>query len=80
METPQQLRSAARERDDITIAHREYEEGTVIVIDFGPDVDASVDVVGETAIVVTDDLQFEFNVPTEATDITANDGMIEIKE
>ncbi|RBI58459.1 hypothetical protein DMJ13_26945 [halophilic archaeon] len=80
MEVPYQLQSAADEQDDITITRREYEEESVITVDFGPDVEASLDIVGETAIVVAGDRQFEFDRPTEATDITTNDGMLIITE
>ncbi|RDI72304.1 hypothetical protein [Halopelagius longus] len=80
MEAPRQLRSAANEREDITIAHRDYEGESVVAIDFGPGVEATVDIVGETAIVVAGENQFEFDVPPEATEITTNDGILLIKE
>ncbi|WP_433633945.1 hypothetical protein [Halomicrococcus sp. NG-SE-24] len=48
--------------------------------DFGPDVEASLDIVGEPAIVVAEDRQFEFERPTEATDITTNDSMLVVRE
>jgi fructose-specific component phosphotransferase system IIB-like protein len=80
METPHQLRSAASQREDVTITHREYDDENVIVIDFGPSVEADLDIVGETAIVVAGDQQYEFDVPTEASEITTNDGMLLIKE
>ena len=60
MEAPRELRSAADEDEGITIARREYEGENVIVVDFGPDVDATVDVVDGTAIVVAGNRQFEF--------------------
>jgi hypothetical protein len=81
MEAPRQLRSAADQQNDITIARREYEgEENVIVVDFGPGVEASLDVVGDTAIVVAGDRQFEFGVPPEASDISVNDRMLIIEE
>lgn len=80
METPHQLRSAANEQDDVTITRREYEEENVITVDFGPGVEASVDVVGDTAIVVAGDRQFEFEIPEGATEVTTNDGMLIITE
>lgn len=78
MEAPRQLRTAA-DGEDITITRREYEEENVIAVDFGPGVDASLDVVGETAIVVAGDRQFEFEIPPEATEITTNDGVLVIR-
>ncbi|MHB9287384.1 hypothetical protein ACKVMT_10145 [Halobacteriales archaeon Cl-PHB] len=79
MEAPHQLRTAAADHDDVTIARRQYEDGEEVVIDFGPAVDAEVDVVGGTAIVVAGDDQYEFDVPEEATEITTNDGMLTIR-
>lgn len=76
VQTPQQLRAVAREHDDITIAHRAYDDGNVIAIDFGPAVEMTVDIIGETAIVLLDDQQVEFDVPPEATDITATNGIL----
>ncbi len=79
MEAPRQLRTAADEQEDITIARRQYDDEEEIVFDFGPAIDAEVDVVGDTAIVVAGDDQFEFDVPEEATDITTNDGILTIR-
>jgi len=64
----------------MTIDHRAYEDGSVIVIDFGPDIEVSVDIVGETAIVIAGDQQYEFEMPAEASDIIANDGVLLIEE
>ena len=80
MEAPPPLQSAADEDGDITITRREYENENVITVDFGPGVEATVDVVGDTAIVVAGDRQFEFEIPPEATDVTTNDGMLIITE
>lgn len=81
MRAPHELRSAANERDDVVITRREYDdEPNVIAIDFGPDVDASLDVLGDTAIVVAGEMQFEFEVPADASDLTVNDGMLTITE
>lgn len=80
MEAPQQLQSAADERDDITITRRDYEDEDIVAVDFGQGVEASLDVVDETAIVVANDRQFEFEIPPEATDVEANDGILVIRE
>ncbi|NEU56293.1 hypothetical protein [Halorussus sp. MSC15.2] len=80
MDAPAPLQSAADEQDDITIARREYEDENVITVDFGRDVEAHLDIVGNTAIVVAGDRQFEFEIPDEATDVTTNDGMLVITE
>lgn len=79
MDAPSGLREAADDRDDISIARREYDDATVVAVDFGQGVRARLDVVGDTAIVVANDRQFEFEVPDEATDVTANDGVLAIR-
>ena len=79
MQTPRQLRSVADEQEDVTITHREHEGETEITVDFGPGVEASIDTVGDTAIVVAGDRQLEFEVPEGATEVTTNDGMLIIR-
>jgi hypothetical protein len=79
MDAPRRLRSAADQRDEIALTRREYEgEENVVVVDFGPHVEASLDVVGDAAIVVADDRQFEFEVPPEASDVSVNNGLLSI--
>lgn len=80
MQTPHQLRTAAADQDrDISITRREQDGKEVIVIDFGRGADAKLDIVGETAIVVAGDEQYEFEVPAEASEVTTNDGMLTIR-
>ena len=79
MEAPQQLRTAA-EREDVSITQREVDGTPEMTIDFGPSVDADLDVVGDTAIVVAGDQQYEFDVPAGTSEITTNDGMLIIRE
>lgn len=80
METPQELETAANEQADVDIRHYEYDGDDVIAVDFGPSTgEPSVDVVGDTAIVVLNDRQFEFEVPIDASEITANDGVLTIR-
>ncbi|MFP8954745.1 hypothetical protein ACLI4Z_17535 [Natrialbaceae archaeon A-arb3/5] len=80
METPPELAAAAGSTDEITITNREYDEETVIAVDFGPIAGTpTLDVVDETAIIVVDGEQFEFDVPSDATDIVVNDGILTIK-
>lgn len=80
MEAPRQLRTIAEEQEDIVISHREYENENVVAVDFGPGADATIDTIGDMAIVVAGDRQFEFDVPEEATEISTNDGILLIKE
>lgn len=57
-------------RNEGQLARRyEYDDDTVLVVDFGTDVaDASVDVVDETVIVVVGEEQYEFELPDGASD------------
>lgn len=50
---------------DIEVSQREYDDRVVLAADFGPAADATVDVVGETVIVVAEDEQYEFEVGDE---------------
>ena len=58
----------------------EYDDGDVIAVDFGPSASVTVDVVGDTAIVVAGERHFEFELPAEARDVTSNNGVITISE
>lgn len=80
METPAELEDVAGEQEDITISKREYDGETVIAMDFGSiPGKPSLDVVGDTAIVVLDGRQFEFDVPPDAEEVTVNDSILTIK-
>lgn len=80
METPPELRHVAGDEDDITISNREYEDESIIAVDFGPTGEKpTVDIVDETAIVTIGEKQFEFDVPAGATDVTVNDGILTIR-
>lgn len=80
MRVPKQLRDG--DRDDTVIRQMENDDdGSIITVDFGSDAaDMAVDVVGETVIVVTGDQQFEFDLPAGASDVTANNGVLTIRE
>lgn len=78
MEPPPELRAAADDRPDVTIAIREYDDETVVSVDFGP-ATGELDVVDGTAIVVVDGTHLEFDVPPEATDVTVNDGILTVR-
>lgn len=75
VKAPHQLRSAADDEDDVLIERRD----DAVLVDFGPGVEAAVDTVGETVIVVAGDDQYEFARPPEAGRITANGGMLFIE-
>lgn len=79
MEPPRQIRSAANTEDDVTITRRDYDGREQIVVDFGAGVEAKLDIVGDTAIVVAGDDQYEFEIPAGATELSTNDGMLVIE-
>ncbi|WP_255149397.1 DUF7127 family protein [Halorarius halobius] len=75
--------SAFQERfaqNDDAIARRyDYDEVTVLVADFGADRDGSVDLVGETAIVVVGDEEYEFEVPEGVARASMTNGVVTIE-
>ena len=79
MRVPKQLRDG--HTDDAVVRELEYDGKNVITVDFGSEAaDMSVDVIDETVIVITDDRQFEFELPAGATDVTVNNGILTISE
>ena len=78
MKTPRELRSEADERDEVTVTRHEYDDGMVVAVDFGPGTTAAHDVVGDTVIVVAGDSQVEFEMPSEASEIRTNNGVLTI--
>lgn len=80
METPTELETVAENQDAITITKRDYEEETTIAVDFGPVAGKpTVDIVADTAIVLIDNEQFEFDIPADADEVTVNDSILTIK-
>lgn len=79
MRVPKQLRDGHTE--DAVVRQIEDDGGSTIMVDFGPDAaDMSIDVVDETVIVVTNDRQFEFDLPAGANEVTVNNGVLTISE
>ncbi|NHN48823.1 hypothetical protein G9464_14635 [Halostella sp. JP-L12] len=80
METPAELEDAAGEREEITITEREYDEESLVAVDFGPAGGTpTVDVIDGTAIVVVDGEQYEFEMPPGASDVAVNGGVLTIR-
>ncbi|MCU4975259.1 hypothetical protein OB955_21390 [Halobacteria archaeon AArc-m2/3/4] len=77
MRVPQSLKDVDEHRAIV----RTYEDdGGAIVVDFGPaSSELAVDIVGDT-VIVTDDEQVEFELPTGASDVTVNNGVLTITE
>ncbi|ELY46055.1 DUF7127 family protein [Natronorubrum sulfidifaciens] len=79
MKVPKSLRNV--DRGGAVVRTLEYEDGSVIAVDFGTSAaDIDVDVVGSTAIIVTNDEQFEFELPPEASDVSVHNGVLTIEE
>ncbi|QRV17056.1 DUF7127 family protein [Haloterrigena salifodinae] len=79
MKVPNSLKNV--ERDDAVIRTFEYDDGSVIAVDFGnAAADLEMDVLGSTAIIVADGDQFEFELPPEASDVSAKNGVLTIEE
>ena len=80
METPAELEDAAGEREEITTTEREYDEESIVAVDFGPTGgEPAVDVIDGAAIVFVDDEQYEFEMPPGANDVTVNGGVLTIE-
>ncbi|MDF9747389.1 DUF7127 family protein [Natrinema salsiterrestre] len=78
MKVPQSLRNVDQ---DAVVRTFDYDDGSVIAADFGNSAaEISVDVVGSTAIIVADGDQFEFELPPEASDVSARNGVLTIEE
>jgi len=79
METPPEVESVAGDQEGVT--KNEYDDKSEIAVDFGPlDGKPTLDVVGDTAIVVVGGEQFEFDVPATPNEVTVNDSILTIKE
>ncbi len=79
MRIPKPLRHV--DRNGAVVSTFEYADESVIAVDFGHEIDdLAVDVIGETVIVVMDDDQFEFELPPEASDVSARNGVLTIEE
>ncbi|WP_247729877.1 hypothetical protein [Halovivax limisalsi] len=77
MNVPQPLRDPARR--DIAVRTVDDDDRSAIIVDFGPDAgEGAVDVVGDTVLVVTEDGQFEFDLPPEASSVTERNGVVTI--
>jgi hypothetical protein len=58
----------------------EYDGRSVLVADFGADAEGSVDLVGDTAIVVVGDDQYEFELPAGVTArASMNNGVLTVE-
>jgi hypothetical protein len=65
-------------RDDAVTRRYEYDDRIVMAADVGS-VDAAVDVVGDTAIVVAGENQFEIDLPGDEARASINNGVLSIE-
>jgi hypothetical protein len=80
MEMPAELDDAAGAGDEIMLQERTHDDESHIVVDFGPlGGTPSLDVVGDATIVVVGDEQYEFQVPDDASDVSANGSVLTIR-
>ena len=70
---------ASQRLQDAPVRRYDYDDRTVVVADFGPDADPSVDVVDGTAIVVIGEHQREFDVPAGAVQAINRNGIVTIE-
>ena len=75
------MRETQRFVDEEFIGRRyEYRDRAGLVADFGAGAEGSVDLVGDTAIVVVDDDQYEFEVPAGVTTrASVNNGVLTVE-
>ena len=79
METPSELETLANSQVDIAVSNHEYNGEHVIAVDFGPSMDEpDLDLVDGMVIVVVRGKRFEFELPSEAEDVSINDGILTI--
>lgn len=78
MNVPERLRETNRR--NAVIRERADGHTAAIVVDFGPEAgDIAIDVVDDTAIVVVGDDHFEFELPDDAGDLSANNGVLTVE-
>ena len=78
MKVPETLQNA--DRHGAVVRRFEYDDGTLIAVDFGTDEAVTIDIVESTAIVVFDGQHLEFELPAEAEDVSVHNGVVTIEE
>lgn len=63
---------------DVVADRFDYDDHTVLAIDFGPTHDPTVDLVDDTAIVIVDDQQHELDLPAGDGRVDNNNGIVTI--
>lgn len=65
--------------EDVIARRYDYDDEALLVADLGVGADTHVDVVDDTAIVVRDDEQYEFDLPTGESRASKNNGVVTIE-
>jgi hypothetical protein len=65
--------------DDVAFTRYEYEDTLVLAADFGPGRDVTVDLLGDTAIVVVDGQQHELTLPSTDARAFIHNGVLTIE-
>ncbi|MFB6224521.1 MAG: hypothetical protein ABEH86_12725 [Haloarcula sp.] len=65
--------------DETPLRRFEYDDSVVLAADVGPAADATVDVVGDTVIVVVDGTQYEQEIPDGDARAFMNHGVLTIE-
>ena len=66
--------------EGLEVTRQEYEDAVVLAADFGPAADATVDVVGDTIILVAGDEQYEFEVAADREPrVAVNNGVLTVE-
>jgi hypothetical protein len=62
--------------NEVPVRRFDYEDHSVISVDFGPGVDPIVDLVDGTAILIVDDTQHELDLPEGEVEVFNRNGVI----
>lgn len=65
--------------DDVALRRYEYDDTVVFAGDLGPDGEGSVDVVEDTAIVVTADEQYDLTLPEGDSQVFIHNGVLTVE-
>ncbi len=69
---------AVRSATDGMVRQYDYDDESIMIADFGH-VDGDIDVIDDTAIIVINDEQYEFDVPPSASRGIMNNGIVTIE-
>lgn len=69
------------ERTDVIVREYDYGDERIVVVDLGARFgETAVDRVDDSVIAIADGQQYEFDLPAESGELTANNGILTITE